>query len=635
MLNMMRENLRHLKVVLWLTAISMVLYLGAFFSCEDPQIQSGDWSIRIDGDTLPRTDLIGLAQMLDGNYRQAFGEQYEQLRANLRIGSQAVESLITTELVRRDAKRLGLSISDGELAEAIRNDPSLSPDGQFVGQERYVQFMNSNYPGGVGAYERDISNQMLISKWSEMMGQSVTVTEADARELHRARTEKTAIDYVVFASADQQAELDADDATLRAYYDAHPNDYKRDPSRKVRYVTIDRDSYNDVTVSEDELRASYDANISRYTHGDQRSARHILLRIPNDADDAQKAALRDTAATLLSRVQGGEAFGPLAASLSEDTTTAQNGGDLGFFDRGAMVPSFDSAVWETTVGEFAPLVETPYGFHVVQVTGERAAGTESFESARPTIELQMKARAQQNRLDAETNRIHKAMLDGDFASVANAEGLTIGERTVSRKDPLTDIGASPAFIEAVFNTEAGSVGTPQNRRAGSILFVVDEVLAAERAPFEEVRSQVQSDVANDRLRDAALAAAQAADAAGRGPAAVANATMELRESGDLAPGQAPPGTGGVTPEFTDALFGDAIAVGDRGVLTVPSGAIYYEVVRREPFDESSYDLARDGLLAELQQEQRQALEISLLDGLRKQYKVEINQALVTQLDGTR
>jgi peptidyl-prolyl cis-trans isomerase D len=637
MLNVMRDNLRHLRWVLWLVAASMVLYLGAFFSCEDPKVTSGEWSVKIDGEPLPATQLRNAARAIDNNYRQMFGESYEQLRPSLQLGSVAVNEMINSELVRRDAKSIGLTVADGELADAIRTDPSLSPDGVFIGTERYTEILNRQYPGGVAAYESAVAKDIVRNKWSQLMTQSVQVGDDELRSLFQRRTEKTAIDYVIFATADQEAELNSSDEDLRSWYDAHQDDYKRDPGRKIRYIMLDRDAYTDVVVSADELRASYEANISSYTHGDQRRARHILLKVAPDSTAAQRSALKAQAESLLSRVKAGEAFGPLAGSLSEDTVSAQNGGDLDFFDRGSMVPAFDEAAWSTPVGEFASVVETNFGFHVIQVTDERAAGTTPFEAVRPQIELRLKAQAQQNRLVAEGARIRAKLTDADsLDTVAAAEGLQVQERVVTRQESLNEIGVGPQFLPTIFSLEEGQVSEPLARRSGSIIAVVTQTLDAEIAPFDEVRTEVQGDLANETLRELARTAAASAGAADRGPQAVAkSAQLELLESGDLAPGQAPPGTGGSVAEMSSQLFGDAIAVGDRGVIPVPAGAIYYEIVRREPFDEDAFSAQKTELLGELESQRRSALENSLLERLRSKYKVEINSTLVAQLDGAR
>ena len=112
--------------------------------------------------------------------------------------------------------------------------------------------------------------------------------------------------------------------------------------------------------------------------------------VPISRQRASCSQARQKADDLLRRLQAGEAFEPLAQAESDDTGSGAGGGDLGFFGRGAMVPEFDAATFETPVGSFAPVVQTQFGFHVIQVTDERTAGQvplaeEPVHSSRPVL----------------------------------------------------------------------------------------------------------------------------------------------------------------------------------------------------------------------------------------------------------
>jgi hypothetical protein len=102
-------------------------------------------------------------------------------------------------------------------------------------------------------------------------------------------------------------------------------------------------------------------------------ARHILLRTPSDATPAQRDSVRQQAEALRARAAGGESFDALAREHSQDPGSAARGGDLGFFSRGRMVQPFEEAAFELQPGEISPVVETPFGYHVIQVEERRQA----------------------------------------------------------------------------------------------------------------------------------------------------------------------------------------------------------------------------------------------------------------------
>jgi len=641
MLNVMRDNLRSLRWVLWLVAASMVLYLGAFFSCDDRPagVASGDWAAIVNGSPISADRFRQAARGLDQQYRDTFGEQYESLRPSLRVGSQVINSLIVNEIIHRDAERIGLTVGAAELAETIRTEPQLQQDGVFVGREIYEDTLQRQYPGGVAAFERAVKFDLILEKWSDLMTQSVHVTTGELENLHRQRTEKTAVDYVIVATADQDIDTTLPEDAVRSWYDAHREDYMRDPGRTVRYMELTRDRAAEaVGVTEDEIRASYDANLPSYAHGDQRRARHILLRVEPGASEEQKSEVRTSAEAILARLQGGEAFEPLAQTLSEDPISAARGGDLDFFERDRMVEEFADAVFGTPVGDFAPLTETQFGFHVIQVTDSREAATTPLDQVRDEIEVRLKARRTQEKIVAEADRIAARVSSGEsFDDVAKAEGLEIEERFVARGGSLSDLGViRPDAVDQVFALDPGETSSPIDTRSGKVIVTVTAITPAAIAPLDEVENQVRTDMLNQAMREKAYeVAGQAASGDWDLDSVAARLDLEVKESGDLPPGTAPAGSGGNSEELDQALFGDLATVGTQGVARVPGGALMFRITHREPFDPVAFESARPALSQEVEANRKSALRESILTKLRDNSKVEINQALIGQIDGVR
>jgi hypothetical protein len=107
---------------------------------------------------------------------------------------------------------------------------------------------------------------------------------------------------------------------------------------------------------------------------------------------------------------------------------------------------------------------------------------------------------------------------------------------------------------------------------------------------------------------------------------------ELQESGDLSPNQDLPGTGGLTAEVRSVLFGEDVQEGDRGAVAVPSGALVYEVTYREGFDRVDFETRRVELTEELRQQRRQELELSMVEQLREDGEVQINDTAIRRYD---
>ncbi len=640
MLSSLRSHLRERQWPKWLlvlVALSFTLYLGAFYSCDDTVGTTAEWAAKIDGKEIPAAQFRSVARQLDQRYRQFLGANYDDLRAQFRLGSQAIEQVVDRELILADAQALGLHVSDAELIETIRTHPSLlDPTGKFVGKAEYERLLRG-MPGGAAAFERDLATDLLVEKWKTLVSQSVTIDDRDLEDLHRQRTEKTAVDSFLVRLSDATYDTQVTAEQARQYYDAHPERYTRAAGRKIRYVLIDRQSQAaQIQATDDELRSHYTSSAERYAHPEQRRASHILFRIDPGADaGTAKAAARAQADAALARIGRGEGFATLARELSQDKLSAERGGDLGWFARGQMVGPFENAAFATDVDKIAPITETDFGFHVIQVTGARAAGTAPFEEVRAQVEQEYKSRKAEERVTSAASRIRAKISSAErLEPVASEESLRVEKRFVSPSEGLQELGLAPEAQTAVLTLDPGAVSQPVRSTRGLLIAVVDELVPPGQAPFEDVEARVRGDVIDARSHEAALAAARRAMGGARElRAAARTAAREVESSGDLAPGQSQPAWGGDSPELRAALFGPDVQVGQRGVVAVPAGALVYEVTRRVPFDPVAFAGAKTALRDELRQQRESSLVRSLVEQLRRKREIVINEPLVQQLDG--
>ena len=121
------------------------------------------------------------------------------------------------------------------------------------------------------------------------------------------------------------------------------------------------------TVTDAEAQAYFEAHPEMFDSGERRRARHILMRVPADAPAAQKGGIRLKLLNLRKRIEAGEDFGALAKQFSEDQGSAGKGGELDVFSRGQMVPAFEQAAFALAQGQLSEIVETPFGYHLIQL----------------------------------------------------------------------------------------------------------------------------------------------------------------------------------------------------------------------------------------------------------------------------
>jgi peptidyl-prolyl cis-trans isomerase C len=161
-----------------------------------------------------------------------------------------------------------------------------------------------------------------------------------------------------------------------------------------------------VTVSDQAAREFYEKNKAQIHPPERLHLRHILVQVDAKASPADKAKAREKAAGLLKRLQAGEDFAKLAQESSDDTGSKPAGGDLGWIVRGQTVPGFDQAAFALTKpNELSPVVESPFGFHVIQLLERQKPETVPYEKVKDRIAAMLKQQQAQQQVEARVREL--------------------------------------------------------------------------------------------------------------------------------------------------------------------------------------------------------------------------------------
>ena len=148
---------------------------------------------------------------------------------------------------------------------------------------------------------------------------------------------------------------------------------------------VDKTISSKITVSEEDARKFYEQNPDKFTRPETARASHILIGVDAKATAEEKKAAREKAVKLRKELAGGADFATLAKG-SSTCPSSQQGGDLGFFGKGQMVPAFEQAAFALKPGEISDVVETQFGYHIIKLTEKKVAEKVEFKEGRPRIE---------------------------------------------------------------------------------------------------------------------------------------------------------------------------------------------------------------------------------------------------------
>lgn len=502
--------------------------------------ESGEPVATVDGQDITKAEWDQAHQQESQRLREAMPTLDSRMLDSEGARYATLERLVRQRLLAAAASKLNLYTSDARLARDLQQNEAIAtlrkPDGT-LDVEAYRQLVGRQglTPETFEARVRADLSQRQVSQG--ILGSGFAPTALATVSLN-AFFERREVRVAPFAATDFAAQVKPTDADIEAFYNANQALFQAPEQAEIEYLVLDAAALqNSVTFNEADVRTYYDQNASRLSGTEERRARHILLTVPAGAPAAEKDAVRKRAEELLAQVRAKPAsFADVAKAQSQDTGSAVNGGDLDFFGRGAMVKPFEDVVFSLSKGAISDLVETEFGFHIIQLTDIKAPPVRSFESMRPEIEAELKKQQAQKQYaeaaDTFSNLVYEQA--DSLQPAADRLKLQIRKATVQRQPQagVTGVLANQRLLGALFDTE--SIDKKRNTEAidtGSGQLVSGRVvrhMPARTLPLAEVRDQVRTRLVAQRSAELARAEGEkqlqawksGADAKGLGSAMV-------------------------------------------------------------------------------------------------------------------
>ncbi len=211
-----------------------------------------------------------------------------------------------------------------------------------------------------------------------------------------------------------EADIDAQIAQIRGQFQTDAQFQQALATQKMTLAAVREDARSELGVEklvEAEIAGKiavtpaavtdfYQKNQDKFQQGARVKASHILIAVPEKADAAAKLQAKAKAEAILKDLKAGKDFAAAAKESSQDPGSAPNGGDLGFFEPGQMVPPFEQAAFALKPGDMSELVESPFGFHIIKVAEKQAARVVPLEEAKPKIDQYLSAQNRQTQTQA-------------------------------------------------------------------------------------------------------------------------------------------------------------------------------------------------------------------------------------------
>ncbi|MBC7405812.1 MAG: SurA N-terminal domain-containing protein [Cytophaga sp.] len=447
--------------------------------------------------------------------RQTYGQQFDSKMLSTPEAKQNIlDELISRKALAIEAANNHLTVADQVLQQNILSSPGLlKADGSFDG-DRYKSLLAAQGMTPT-MYEQRLRQDLAVQQLLNAVQTTSFMPKSVAEHFAAIFEQEREVQVLDLKLSDYANQSKITDVMLKAYYEKNATEFEVPEVVKAEYVVLNNEALlAQVIISDADLKAYYEQNKKQYSTGELRRASHILLNVKKDAGVEEQKAIKAKAEALLTALRKKpETFAALAKVNSQDTGSAERGGDLDFFGRGAMVKPFEDAANKLKVGEISDLVQTDFGFHIIQLTAIKPEAVKPFEEVKNQIAIEVrKQKASKLYVEAAeifTNLVYeqsdslKPVADKFKLKIESIAGLT---RLPNTTIPLTVPTNNAKFLNAIFsedslkkkrNTESVEVA-PSTLIAGHIV----EYKAASKRPFEEVKSSILARVT--QIENAAL-----------------------------------------------------------------------------------------------------------------------------------
>ncbi|MCK9294738.1 MAG: SurA N-terminal domain-containing protein [Desulfobulbaceae bacterium] len=444
----------------------------------------------VNGESISLQEFDQAFERTMNNYRDQFGGNLPKgFIESFNLKKQVIHELIQKSLLLQGGKEMGMYVSNDEIQNAIKEMTVFQNNGVFD-VTRYREVLKGSRLTPT-KFEAGLQSDMLLTKVGTGLAEFAQVTPKELDDRFRFDNSETRLDYAVFKPENYTGKVSVTDELLAQYFEKNKEKYMTQPQVKIKYLSfLLKDEMNKITVPEAEVEQYYNSHQEEFGQPEKRRARHIILK----ATEQDKQARRAEMEKILARARAGEDFAALARQYSEDGSAAQ-GGDLGFFSRGQMVKPFEDAVFGLQKGQISDIVETQFGFHIMQLEDIQPANITPLAGAKSTIENKLKKQQALNNAFEKANEAYeKIIFAGSLAKYAENFKVPLAETDFfTQTAPPAALANESAVLDTAFSLKKGELSSIIDSPQGyTILFIADRKEPAIPA-LAEVKERVTKD----------------------------------------------------------------------------------------------------------------------------------------------
>ncbi len=407
----------------------------------------------VNGESINQSEISNEFAKERANLERQYGEMFKMIANNPTymegVRTSVIERLIAKVLITQTAKDMELRVGDEEIKNKIRNMPEFQVDGQFD-NNRYLSLVRSS-GYRVEQFRELLRTDLTREQLMTAVIGSDFVLNNEATTIAALEQQLRDIRYIEVKAADFLNDAQVSDDEVTDYYDANSGQFTTQDRLSLEYVELKvSDLISRVEVEESEIVESYNSNLAQYKTTERRRVSHILFEFGED-----EAAAQAKAEAALVRVNAGEDFAELAKTLSEDTFSGEEGGDLDWMTNDNNDDVFIEAAFALDNNATSDVVRSDSGFHIIKITALEASTTQTLAEVHDDIKQGMLTDAAKELF----YELQQELTDTAFAVPENlTESASVIESTVKstalfNRSTVPPSVNYPSVVEAAFSEQ--------------------------------------------------------------------------------------------------------------------------------------------------------------------------------------
>jgi peptidyl-prolyl cis-trans isomerase D len=572
-------------------------------------------------------------------YRRIYQDRFtEEFARTLNLKQQALETLVERKLLLHEAKRQGLTVTDAELISRVQSYPVFQVNGGFD-RTRYLQVLRLSRltPGD---FEQNQREELLVAKLENLIKDGVEVTEKELREAFIHDKEQLNAEYLRVDPAQFVAQVEVSEANLSTYYQEHQERFRQPEQMRLAYVVVDPELFiATLEITDERLAHYYEEHKEEFHQEEQVRARHILFKLAQETGAEEEARVRAEAEAALKRIQAGEDFATVASQLSQDPSSAQQGGDLGFFKRGEMVKPFEEVAFGLQPETVSEPVRTDFGYHLIKVEEVQAAGYRPLEVVQAELRERLTREETRELAERKAQAVYDAMMatGDDWETAVRALEVVPRETAfIVQGQTVEGIENASAFTQVAFALQDGEVSRPTLIGSRYVVMKPLQRKASSIPPLEEIKETVREALVRDRSQTMAR---QKADEllseveAGKSLQDLAQALNTQTEQTGLFSRNSTIPTLGRPQGFIREVF--RMTVGETRVVDLAEQPAVVVLKERKEFDAEAYEKEKAQMRQQMLRQKREQIFTQWSNDLRRQaeerHEISVNQSILAVL----